>query len=80
MSDLDLARLAARFVALCEAGVRSPRQHLADEVGASSAWVRDRLRAARERHLLTKVGQGETGGALTATAVEVLEAMDGSET
>jgi hypothetical protein len=69
---LSLATTAARYVDACEHGHRAPVRSVADVLGLTQGQVRDRLHAAREAGLLSKIGQGARGGVLTDAAVAIL--------
>lgn len=71
-SDDALATLALEYVALVEAGVRTPSKSLVARHGGSAGSWTNRVGHARRRGFLTAVGRGEAGGALTAAAIERL--------
>ena len=69
--DVELARLAARYVELLATGPGVPR--LAKERLFTEAYVRALLGRARTRGLLTKAPPGRPGGALTDKALALLQ-------
>jgi hypothetical protein len=69
-----LVTTAARYVDACEHRDPSPVRSVSVELGLTRGQVRDRLHAAREAELLTKIGQGARGGALSAAAIAILNA------
>lgn len=78
-SDLEYARLAARYVQLVDEGSTSPNEDLAEELGDGwdAALVRDWLHRARHRRgLLTPTRRGQAGGRLTDKARELLAAEE----
>src|SRR5262249_23305666 len=70
--DAYYARLAAFYVRLVERGHGRPTATLAARHGVKPAQMRDRIREARERGLLTYFHGGRPGGQLTARAREML--------
>lgn len=73
-----LTEVAERYVAICNAGVRSPyevlRQRLAAEnIHYATDTVKDFVKAARREGLLTPSAPGRAGGALTEKAMGLLE-------
>lgn len=71
--DLRRAQLARRYVELLGESA-TPKKDLAAELHLSLNTVNSYLHQARERGLLTSVGQGRAGGELTALAYEYLAA------
>jgi hypothetical protein len=76
-SDLDLARLAERYVELVGTGV-PPYPALVKEWRLPHSTIRGALALARspERRLLTSVSQGVVGGKLTRKAKDILKKAD----
>jgi hypothetical protein len=72
LTDLDLARFCARWVALVRDGNRNPAQLLTEQYHLSYDGVIYRKRAAVERGLMTKTSAGLTGGVLTLKAEQML--------
>ena len=72
-SRRTLALLAARYVALIEAGERAPTKALAEELNYSPVTINEQLRKARNAGLLTAAPKGKAGGRLTAKAKKLLE-------
>jgi hypothetical protein len=72
--DLDYANIAARYLHHHEAGSERPAVETANELG--NGWtadkVREWLRRARQRRLLTNPGHGKPGGRLTPEAEQIL--------
>lgn len=80
-SDLFYARVAAQYVVLLDSGASKPirmlRKELADQGRhLSEASVRDLVRRARDRGLLTKTHRGRAGGQLTQKAIALLRQTD----
>lgn len=74
-SDLELARAAQEYLERCHdaSTAQRPTAALADaHPGWTTQYARDQVYAARERGLLTTVGQGQQGGALTPMAEQLL--------
>jgi len=69
--DLNLARIAARYVELA-AETTSPKVALVAETGMKPNTLNSNLHKARERGLLTSAGAGKAGGALTERARQLL--------
>lgn len=82
-SNLFYARIAARYVALLERGEAKPVHALQRELEEeennplSQATVRDLIRRARARGLLTTTTRGRPGGQLTQKAVALLQQRRG---
>ena len=72
LPDTFYARLAAEYVRLTERGSRRPIAELAARHRVKAAQMRDRIREARERGLLSFGTQGRPGGVLTARAEQML--------
>ncbi len=72
--DLEYALLAERYVALVAAGVRNPIAILAGQDNKGRATIRNSIFTARDRLLLTSVGDGRVGGELTDKSRALLEA------
>jgi hypothetical protein len=70
--DLDYARVAAQYVALLHS--QTPLKQLAEELRFNAKQVRNLLRKARDRGLLTEAPTGKAGGTLTPYALELLRA------
>ena len=71
--DLPYAVWAARYVTKVQTNPRAPYPELAAEhPGFSERTIRECVSKARNRDLLTRVGQGRTGGELTAKAKALL--------
>ena len=70
-SDLDLARLAAEYVAAVGRS-RKPVQELADEWNYAESRIKQLMREARHRGLLTETARRRAGGQLTERARELL--------
>jgi hypothetical protein len=75
ISDVALARLAARYVELSNTG-RHPVTRLADERREARNTISHKLFLARNRCLLTSEGAGRAGGVLTTKAMRLLEEGD----
>lgn len=71
--SLHFAQLASRYVALIADGDPKPIESLSAEVHLSASTVRNQIREARDRKLLTSEGQGRSGGHLTPTALQLLD-------
>jgi hypothetical protein len=71
--DLHYAQLAALYVELCKRGSRAPVKQLAAQQYLNQATIRNQLTEARNRGLLTRKKQGQTGGALTQKARRLLD-------
>lgn len=72
-SDDDvLAALAFEYVAILEAGSRTPSRELAERFGGAAGTWTNRVGEARARGFLTPVERGEAGGALTPKALALL--------
>ncbi len=91
--DQDYAVWAQRYVKALNEGSRSPVAELADRFGMKATQVRDLLREARRRELLTSLTvdaarddlgrrrpPGLAGGQLTEKAIALLESTEGSTT
>lgn len=74
VTDETYAQLAEHYVALAGRGVRKPVAVLSSASGLTESQVRERLREARKRELLTSAGQGRVGGKLTSKAQKILRA------
>lgn len=77
--ELELARLAARWVQKREAGSRRPTRDIADEDGLTGDdWkkVRDRIYKARRKGLLSGGAAGRVDGGLTDRARRLLAGAD----
>jgi hypothetical protein len=70
--DHELARTAALYVDGLREMLFSPNEYAAGVLNIPKAQVRDRIRAARKRGLLTAAEPGKRGGALTEKAREIL--------
>jgi hypothetical protein len=66
------AAVAADYVGLIERGTRSPVAELAQRRNVKKSAMRDMIREARERGLLTYFEQGRPGGSLTDRARAIL--------
>lgn len=74
LSDVDLARFARDYAALCAKGVGSPLRAVAAAWHLSYDGAQYRRRTAVDRGLLTPApGQGRTGGRMTAKARAILD-------
>ena len=71
-SDRELAEFAREYVRTVEMGVRNPHHSIARNRRLSTETVRDKIKEARRRQLLTSLGSGKAGGRLTAKALKVL--------
>ncbi|MCU1483668.1 MAG: hypothetical protein JWN67_414 [Actinomycetia bacterium] len=71
--DRHYAVIAAIYVGLLDDGVKAPVAELARRLTVSPSTARNYLFTARERGLLTSVGQGRSGGVLTEAAERLLE-------
>uniref|UniRef100_A0AAU2VBN9 Uncharacterized protein n=1 Tax=Streptomyces sp. NBC_00003 TaxID=2903608 RepID=A0AAU2VBN9_9ACTN len=71
VSDLYLSVLASTYVLLADAGVKGLTALLADRMGRKPQTVKDHLKQARRRDLLTTVA-GKAGGELTDKARALL--------
>jgi len=63
--DSYYAQVAHKYVTACEAGSRSPIAEVAGAMNERPNYVRDLVRRARERELLTPTPRGVPGGELT---------------
>lgn len=74
--DLDYIRVAAIYIRHCEAESGRPAVDTANELGGNwtSAKVREWLRRARRRGLMTPGQHGKSGGRLTEEAEAILRA------
>jgi hypothetical protein len=70
--DLFFAKLASDYADLVAKDPRRPVAELARRRGFKPAKIRDMLREARERGLLSFSRRGQAGGELTARAREIL--------
>lgn len=79
--DQRLAVIAARYVALLDAGSRSPNAALAEELGRRPEWVTQEIYRARQRGVLAprKVGRGQAAGHLTDRARELLNEVSAKD-
>jgi hypothetical protein len=75
-SDTFYARLARSYVSEIEAGNPAPVATLARHLGKSAGVVRNMLRDARQRNLLTSTAPREAGGRLTSKAARLLAAKN----
>lgn len=66
---------ALRYVELIDAGETHPNKALADQFKCKPAHVRDQLNQCRTRGLITKPGQGRSGGTLTKKGIDLWKAM-----
>lgn len=71
MPDADLARVAERYVRACKTS-RRPVEVVAEQCHESVIRVRGWISKARDRRLLSRRAQGQTGGQLTARATAIL--------
>ncbi|NRQ51139.1 hypothetical protein [Aeromicrobium stalagmiti] len=71
-SDEMLAALAFEYVAIVEAGDRTPSKTLAERLGGAAGTWTNRVAEARRRGFLTAVERGEAGGAVTPEAFDAL--------
>lgn len=70
--DLDYARVAAAYVVALRRGSRSPVADVAAAMREQRTYVRDLLKVARDRDLLTQPSSGRAGGDLTEKAKALL--------
>ena len=74
--EVELARLAARWVQKVQAGSRKPNAEIAAEDGMRTEQVRDRIHRAREKGLLSGGHAGRVDGGLTDRARRLLAGAD----
>ncbi|MCC5948113.1 MAG: hypothetical protein JJT89_06615 [Nitriliruptoraceae bacterium] len=76
--DQRLALVAARYVALVDAGEVRPNALLSEQFDRSPEWVAQEVYRARQRGLLEprKPGRGQAIGRLTETARSILDDLD----
>ncbi len=75
-SDRSYAALAKAYIETLDTGESTPVRALAEQLGLGEKTVRNHLFKARERGLLTSLGRGRAGGALTPKAKEILSGDD----
>lgn len=74
-NDANYALWAARYVDAIGRGSTSPNSDVAKAHSVTAAQVRDRVRIARERELLTGGGHGRQGGTLTEKGRRLLATL-----
>ncbi len=72
-SDASYAALADAYIKELDKGEKNPVRTLADSLHLGEKTIRNYLFKARERGLLTSLGQGKAGGELTDKAKEILD-------
>jgi hypothetical protein len=73
------AEMAAAYAEAVAAGNNRPIDTIADAIGRSRNTVKDVIREARARRLLTETTHGRAGGQLTAKAKKLLKQRDDEE-
>ena len=73
LSDEHLAVVAAAYADRVGSGSRRPRAEVAELLGESSEWVRDRIVRARKAGILTAARHGLSGGRLTEKGSKLLK-------
>ena len=73
LNDEHLAAVAAAYADRVRSGSRKPRAEVAELLGESSEWVRDRIVRARKAGILSPpAGHGRSGGILTTKGLKLL--------
>jgi transposase len=77
--DRFYAEVAAAYAEAVAAGNNRPIDTIADALGRSRNTVKDVIREARARGLLTETTHGRAGGRLTAKAKKLLRRREAKE-